>query len=175
MNRLSLATLTLVTLFAFAVHAQDPQKPEAKPAADAKQEPSAVPPPGPGQEPDPKIVEGIMSCLAEGLTEDWKRAWFVIRETGRDKTGKTRKYEGNFFFATDLKDRKGKRLQTCGPEKILEGVGRLNEYLPGNQQRWTGATFNFYRDGRYEVSYDFTPPKPAAAKPAAKKKQETAK
>ena len=174
MNRTLLAALALGALVAITAHAQDPLKPAATPPAGTKQEPSAPAAPRPGDQPDPKIIEDLMSCLAVGLTEDWKKAWFTIRETGRDKTGKDRSYEGNFFYATDTNDRKGKRLQTCGPEKIIEGIGKLNEYLPGNQQRWTGATFNFYRDGRYEVSYDYTPPKPAA-KPAAKKKQEAAK
>jgi hypothetical protein len=175
MIRTLLAALILGALFAATtVRAQAPQNPDAKPTADAKQEPAAPAAPRPGDQPDPKIIEDLMGCLATGLTEDWKRAWFVIRETGRDKTGKDRRYEGNFFYATDVNDRKGKRLKICGPEKILEGVGKLNEYLPGDQQRWTGATFSFYRDGRFEVAYDFTPPKPAA-KPAAKKKQEAGK
>jgi len=175
MNRTLLAALALCASFAATAQAQDPQKPAATPPpADIKQESAAPAKPRPGDQPDPAIIEGLMGCLAVGLTDDWKKAWFVIRETGRDKTGKDRSYEGNFFYATDVNDRKGKRLQTCGAEKILEGVGRLNEYLPGNQQRWTGATFNFYRDGRYEVAYDYTPPKPAA-KPAAKKKQEATK
>jgi len=176
MKRLPLAALVLASLFAFAVHAQQGLKlPEAKPA-ETKPEPAAAPAPGPGQEPDPKIVEDIMNCLAEGLPPDWKHAWFVIREAERDKTGKERLYIGRFFVATDEADRKGKPLQTCGATRILTNVGKLNEYLPANQQRWTGATFNFYRDGRFEVAYDYTPPKPAAkSKPAAKKKQDPAK
>ena len=179
MKRLPFVTFVLVSLFAFAVHAQGLKLPAEKPAAEAKQEASSVPPPGPGQEPDPKIVEDIMACLAEGLPPDWKHAWFIVREAERDKTGKERIYIARFFVATDEADRKGKPLQTCGANQIVTAVGKLNEYLPANQQRWTGATFNFYRDGRFEVAYDFTPPKPAAkkpaAKPAAKKKPEAAK
>ena len=175
MNRLPLPTFVLASLFAFAVHAQGLKLPDAKPA-ETTPAPAAAATPGPGQEPDPKIVEEIMNCLAEGLPPDWKRAWFIIREAERDKSGKERVYIGRFFVATDENDRKGKPLQTCGPNRIVTAVGKLNEYLPANQQRWTGATFNFYRDGRFDVAYDFTPPKPAAkAKPAAKKKQEAAK
>ena len=174
MHRTFPAVLVLIALFSAAAHAQDPQKPAEKPAADATQEPAAAPRPGPGQEPDPKIIDDLVGCLATGLTEDWKRAWIVIREADRDKAGNERIYVGTFFYATDLNDRKGKKLQVCSHTKILEGVGKLNDYLPANQQRWTAATFNFYRDGRFEASYDYTPPKPAA-KPAAKKKPEAAK
>lgn len=179
MKRLSAVALLLGMLMAFAVQAQDAQKPA--PAADeAKREPAAKPAPGPGQEPDPKILEDIFNCLAEGLTPEWKKAWFVISETGRDERSATRSFEAKFFFANDANDKKGKPLRTCGGEKVLDGVKALNDYLPEGQQRWTGATFTFTRDGKFEAKYDFSKPKPAApakkaAKPAAKKKQETAK
>jgi hypothetical protein len=178
------AFVAFASLFATPVHAQDPQKPEAKPEAGAKQDPAkpegdakqepARPEAGPGKEPDPKIIEGIVGCLADGLPEGWVKAWFVIKEIGQDATGKTRKYEARFRYATSAADKKGKVLVPCGANKILEGVGALNEYLPGDQQRWTGATFSFHSDGKYEAQYDFTPPKPAA-KPAAKKKADAKK
>lgn len=181
MNRPFLAAFFAAALLAFAAHAQDPQKPEAKPEAETGQEPAAKPPPGPGQEPDPKILEGIMGCLAEGLPQGWKKAWFVVKEINRDESRATRQFEANFFYATNPKDAKGRRLQPCGAERVVEGVKALNDYLPGDQQRWTAATFTFMSDGKFEAKYDFTPPKPAAeaAKPAAKsavrKKQESSK
>lgn len=166
MNRTLIAALLFGALLAGGVQAQDP-----KPAA-ASQE--AVKP-GPGQEPDPKIIEGMMSCMAGGLPENWQKAWFVIRQIGVDpKDNTTRKFEANFFFATRESDKKGERLQTCGAEQMLEGVAGLNAYLPDSQKRWSGATFTFHRDGRYQVNYDVTPFKPKP-KPAAKKKADTAK
>jgi hypothetical protein len=142
--------------------------------------------PGPGQEPDPEIFKGIMECLAEGLTPEWFKTWFVIRETRRNETGTARQFTADFFVANSPGDEKGGPLKPCGPGKILEGVGALNGYLPVEQQRWTTATFTFFRDGRYSANYDYTPFKPAAeapakpaakpaAKPPAKKKQEAAK
>jgi hypothetical protein len=165
MNRTLIAALLLGALLSGGVLAQDP-----KPAAASGE---AVKP-GPGQEPDPKIIEGIMSCLAEGLPQNWQKTWFVIRQIGVDAKDKSRKYEADFFFATQEADKKGKRLQTCGAEKVLEGVAALNAYLPDSQKRWSGATFTFQRDGRYQATYDVTPFKPKP-KPAAKKKQEPAK
>ena len=176
MNRLSVCILLAAALLTGAAQAQDLQKPEAKPAATgAAQEPAANPEPGPGQEPDPRIPEGILRCLAEGLPQDWKKAWFVIVETARSRDGATRSYAADFFFATNANDRKGKPLKPCGPEKILEGVGALNDYLPDGQRRWTSATFTFLSDGKYEAKYDYTPRKPAPSKPATKKKQEASK
>ena len=169
MNRLLPLVPLAAALCAFAAYAQDPQKPAAeaqKPAAEAVK---SAPEPQPGQEPDPKILEGIFACIAEGLPEGWKKTWFVISETGRSEDGKTRSYAADFFYATNLKDRKGRPLKPCGPERVLEGVGALNAYLPDGQQRWTGATFSFMSDGKFEAKYDFTPPRPAPAKPAARK------
>ena len=180
MKHLSGVALLLGTLMAFAVHAQDPQKP-APTADEARQEPAAKPAPGPGQEPDPKILESIFDCISVGLTPEWKKAWFVINETARDERSATRSFEAKFYFATTPNDNKGKPLRTCGGEKVIEGVKALNDYLPDGQQRWTSATFMFTRDGKFEAKYDYSKPKPApapakkAAKPAAKKKQETAK
>ena len=179
MNRLSVAALSAAfagALFAFAVQAQDPQKsaPKPEPAPAAAQEPAAKPQPGPGQEPDPQILEGIVNCLAEGLPQDWKKTWFVISEIDRDERKATRSFEANFFYATEPDDSTGRRLQTCGAERVIDGVKALNAYLTDSQQRWTGATFTFMRDGRFEAKYDFTPFKPAAAKPAAKPKAKSA-
>jgi len=158
-------------MFACAAQAQDAKKTGPAPAEAQK------PAPGPGQTPDPAIIEGIISCLAEGLTKDWKKAWFVIKETDRNEAEGTRQFEGDFFYATSVKDTKGRRLKTCGAEKIVQGVSDLNDYLTREQQRWTSATFTFTRDdGKYDVKYDYTPFKPRpAAKPAAKKKPEPAK
>lgn len=176
MKRPSLIALVLGALLAFSVQAQDPQKP-------APQEPAAASAPAPGQEPDPKIIIGLMECLAEGLPEGWKKTWFVIQEISRDVDGGTRQYEAKFYYATDPADRVGKRLEPCGTNRIVDGVLGLNAYLQPGQRRWTGVTMTFNIDGSYDAAYEYTTRKPAAgaapakaaAKPAAKKKQEAAK
>jgi hypothetical protein len=174
MKRLCLASLLAGSLLAGAAFAQEPKKDAAAPAAGAAQDPAARPAPGPGQTPDPQIIEGIMNCLAAGLTPDWKKAWFVIREIDRNQATGARQFQGDFFYAVSEADRKGRRLRTCGAEEIVKGVSDLNDYLTKDQQAWTSARFEFFVDGKYDVKYDYTPfkPKPAAkssaAKPAAK-------
>src|SRR5512139_2384529 len=115
MKHLAVLALLLGTLTAFAARAQDPQKP-APAAEEPKQEQATKPAPGPGQEPDPKILEGIFDCLAPGLTPEWKKAWFVVSEIARDERSATRSFEAKFFFATDAGDSKGRPLRTCGGE-----------------------------------------------------------
>ena len=69
----------------------------------------------------------------------------MIKEIDRNAAEGTRQFEGDFFYATNLKDSKGKRLKTCGAEQIVQGVSDLNDYLTNEQQRWTSATFTFTR------------------------------
>lgn len=156
-------------LCALSVHAQDPQKPEPQPQTEPQQQPEAPPAPGPGQERDPKIIADIFACVSEGLPEGWKKAWFVISEVERNVDGSSRKYEARFRFATSSNDRKGRPFKPCGAERVREGVVALNDYLPDSQRRWTGATFTFTSEGEFEIKYDYTPRKPAPARPAAKK------
>ena len=165
MRRNLLAAFLIGSLFALAAQAQNPQKP-AVGAAPATETPS----PAPGQEPDPRIIEDIVSCLAEGLPEGWKKTWFVIEEISREAGGATRQYEVKFFYATDPNDRTGKRLNPCGTNRIIDGVIALNDYLQPSQRRWTGVTMTFMIDGSYDAAYDYkvSTPAPATAKPAAK-------
>jgi len=171
MNRTRSFVVSLLlpaALATFGAQAQDSQKP------------------APGKEPDPKIVEGMMQCLAEGLPEGWKKAWFVISETGRrssDAAGTTRQFEAEYFYATDPNDAKGKAFKPCGTNPIVDGIISLNDYLQPSQKRWTGVTMTFMIDGSYSANYDYTEHKPAPAadpakapaKKAARKKPETAK
>lgn len=131
------------------------------------------------QSPQERIVGRIFRCIAEGLPQDWQRAWIEIREIERTLYATVRKYEASFRFATSETDAAGRPLVPCGSEEVVESVAELNGFLPEEQRRWTGATFAFYRDGRFEVRYDYGSPgvvvepelpPPATEKPAAKAK-----
>jgi len=181
MKRPCLAALAACALIAFAAQAQEPKKTADAPEKPAAPDPAGAIQPKPGDTPDPRIVEGIMGCLSQGLTPDWKKAWIVIKEIDREDSKSVRQFEGNFFYATKESDTKGMRLQTCGGDRVVAYVGLLNGYLKEDQQGWTSMTMTFMRDGRYDAKYDYTPIKPKSkpvAKPAAKasaKKQEPAK
>jgi hypothetical protein len=134
-------------------------KPAAKPAAEKEQ-------------PEATIIQSIMTCLADGLTPEWFKTWFVVNEIRRNAAGTARQFEATFRVANRPDDERGEPLKPCGAEQIIEGVGELNAYLPESQRMWTSAVFVFYRDGRYDAKYDYTPldgPEKPAAKPAAKK------
>ena len=172
---LPLFALLLAALCASAAHAQITPTPAAE---------TQRPKPVPGQPADPKIVENIFTCLGQGLPKDWKKTWFVIRQIGADASGSSREFEADFFVATDMIDAKGKPLVPCGSGPVLDGVIALNDYLLDSQRRWTGATFTFTSEGKFDAIYDYTVRKPApiapeavkpAAKPAPKKSDSSSK
>jgi|SRR5579862_1465961 len=155
-SRLPLLAVFPAALCALAVHAQ------IAPGTEAQK-----PKPVPGQPADPKIIENIFTCLGKGLPKNWKKTWFIIHQTGADASGASREFEAEFFFATDMVDTKGKPLVPCGSAPVLEGVMALNDYLRENQRHWTGATFTFTSEGKFDANYDYAPVKPAPAAPAA--------
>lgn len=142
----------LAALFALAVHAQEAQKAAPKP----------------GDLPDPKIIEGLFACLAPGLPQDWQKTWLVVRLVAESADGARRTFEADSFYATRPDDAKGDPLTPCGAERIISGVGSLNDYLQDDQLRWTRVTITFTRNGKYEAKYDYAPVAAAEEKPAAK-------
>ena len=105
MKRPCLAAFLIASALACAAQAQDAKKAEPsadKPAAGAAQDPAAKPARAPGQATDPQIIEDIFVCLAAGLTEDWKKAWFVVKEIDRKGTEVWSKQFPGAFRATRL-------------------------------------------------------------------------
>jgi hypothetical protein len=119
---------------------------QPKPAAPAEEENLGV-----------KAVEKIFTCVAQGLPKEWRRAWVVVTElTGGDKE---RKFEGKFFYSLDDAGAKPVALVPCDPRTVAEGVYRLNDFLEPEKRQWKIATLSFTSDGKFEIKYDYTPPK----------------
>jgi hypothetical protein len=107
------------------------------------------------EQPDPKDLEAIFSCMATGLPQNWKRTWVVVTETGVDRG--TRNFEAQFFYATSASDSKGMPLKPCDSQQVAERVYGLNRYLPSFEQRqWREAKLVFGDDGRYDLTYDYS-------------------
>ena len=104
------------------------------------------------KQPDPKAIQQIFDCLAVGLPKDWKKAWVVMTEVV--DTGKQRRIEGKFFYATSASDKAGRPLSTCGAAQVAQGVNALNADLPPGQRRWKQATLTFTSEGKFDLRYD---------------------
>ena len=104
------------------------------------------------KQPDPKAIQQIFDCLAVGLPKDWKKAWVVMTEVV--DTGKQRRIEGKFFYATSASDKAGRPLSTCGAAQVAQGVNALNADLPPGQRRWKQATLTFTSEGKFDLHYD---------------------
>jgi hypothetical protein len=105
------------------------------------------------KQPDPKAIQQIFDCLAVGLPKDWKKAWVVMSEVV--DTGKQRRIEGKFFYATAASDKEGRPLSTCGAAQVAQGVNALNADLPPDQRRWKQATLTFTSEGKFDLHYDY--------------------
>lgn len=124
-------------------------------------------------EPDPKIFQDVYSCLAPGLATGWVKAWVTVAELDRSADGKSRNYEAVFRYSLKAEDTEGEELKPCDTAMVIKNIGDLNEYLKPEQRNWVSATLTFSSEGKYEMKYDYAPPKPRAkpkpgAKPAAK-------
>ena len=105
------------------------------------------------KQPDPKEVQEIFDCLAVGLPKDWKKAWVVMTEVV--DTGKQRRIEGKFFYATAASDKEGRPLSTCGAAQVAQGVNALNAALAPEQRRWKQAKLTFTSEGKFDLHYDY--------------------
>ncbi|MGH8705312.1 MAG: hypothetical protein ACREUO_07840 [Burkholderiales bacterium] len=145
-----LALVVLGAFFLATVQAQEQTKPKPKPAAKTK---PATKSKAETAQPDPKIIEEILACLAHGLPQDWKKTWVVVTELETD--GKTRKFEAKFFFATSPSDDTGQPLTPCDAEAVAKDVYRLNETLKPEQRQWKVAKLVITSEGNFELRYDY--------------------
>ena len=103
---------------------------------------------------DPKVVQEIFNCMAVGLPSNWKRAWVVVTELGKE--GGTRHFEADFFYAAAGDEAAGHPLQPCDKEKVAKDVYSLNQFLPTYEKRqWRQATLLFTSDGSFNLKYDY--------------------
>jgi hypothetical protein len=123
--------------------------------------------------PDPKVFQEIYACLAPGLAPGWAKAWVAVTELDRTDDGKSRNYEGLFRYSLKLSDDEGEELSPCDTAFVIKNMGDMNEFLKPEQRNWVSMILTYTSDGRYEMKYDYAPPKPRAkpkpgAKPGAK-------
>jgi len=123
--------------------------------------------------PDPKVFQDIYTCLAPGLPPGWAKAWVTISELERSEDGKSKNYEGIFRYSLKAEDDEGEDLRPCDTAFVVKHMGDMNEHLKPEQRNWVSVTLTYLSDGKYEMKYDYAPPKPRAkpkpgAKPAAK-------
>ena len=136
----TLATLAAL-LFACAALAQAPA-----PAAESNDpEPKG---------PEPKSLEEIFTCLAAGLTQDWRSATVEVIEIS--SSGKERQFEARHTF-TRAGDPKPQRLQPCDDTSAAKGVHGFNQFLDPEKREWKRAILIFNSDGKFDLKYDYAP------------------
>jgi hypothetical protein len=103
---------------------------------------------------DAKLVEQIVTCLAPGLPQDWKRTWVVITDVEADGS-KGSRYEAKFFVTNSFGDDEGEPLVPCNAQEISLRITRLNDALPPERRRWKTARLVIDSEGEFELKYDY--------------------
>lgn len=139
--------------FALSAYAQAGLKPptsaiKPKAAAKAPQKPAAE-----EDNPGVQAVERIFACVAEGLPNDWRRAWIVVTELSSGD--RERNFEGKFHYSLDPEGANPLALVPCNARQVAEGVYALNDFLEHEKRQWKVATLVFTSDGKFELKYDY--------------------
>lgn len=100
-------------------------------------------------QPDPEAIGRMFSCMRDGLTGKWQRAWVVVTEVAR--TESEREVSGKFFYAESAKDTVGKPLIPCDSERVARDLYNLNTDLI---RQYREASLVFYPDGKFDLRYD---------------------
>ncbi len=103
---------------------------------------------------DGKLVEQIVSCLAPGLPQDWKRTWVVVTDLEAD-SAKERKYDAKFYVTSAYGDSEGEPLVPCNAQEISRRITGLNEALPSDRRRWKSVRLVIDSEGQFELTYDY--------------------
>ena len=103
---------------------------------------------------DAKLVELIVTCLAPGLPQDWKRTWVVITDVEPD-SAKASRYEAKFYVTNSLGDDEGEPLVPCNAQEVALRITRLNDGLPPERRRWKSARLDIDSEGEFELKYDY--------------------
>ena len=144
--------ISLACLIPLAVNAQLKSPAESakpKPAAKAQKKPAAE-----EDNPGVRAVEKIFGCVAEGLPNEWRRAWVVVTELSGDD--KERSFEGKFFYSLDAAGAMPVALVPCNAREVAESVYKLNDFLEYEKRSWKVATLIFTSEGKFEIKYDYT-------------------
>ena len=88
--------------------------------------------------PEPKSLEEIFTCLAAGLTQDWRTATVEVIEIA--STGNERQFEARHTFT-----------------RAAKGVHSFNQFLEPEKREWKRASLIFNSNGKFELKYDYTP------------------
>ena len=112
------------------------------------------------------VVQDIADCMLETLPADWVVARVEVTELSRG--GKAREFEAVYVYVGP--DGKDKLFTPCDLRTPAVNIYQLNRALEPAKRQWKKASLFIYREGKFDLKYDYdkSEPEKAADKPAAK-------
>ena len=150
----------IIGLIAFAPLAAAQTPPPTQSAPPAQSAPAAPPAPPAQKTPSPQqtdMLTAIARCLAAGLPQDWYEAQMTVT---LDEPGGA-KGDGSYKFSRQLSRAEFEPFTPCSylnPAKLLVEMRGLQ---PSEQRQWKSARLALYRDGRFDLNYDYSKPQPS--------------
>jgi hypothetical protein len=100
----------------------------------------------------PKALQDIGDCLLKGLPPDWRQAeMFVTLRKPGDETGSAR-----YTVIRSLSGGEIENFLPCSeanPAKTF--VTEVRKHQAKDKRGWTSARFIIYREGRFDLTFDY--------------------
>jgi hypothetical protein len=104
-------------------------------------------------EPETALLNQIAECLAAGLPRDWREAQMLIElQTPEAQTGDVR-----YLMTRNLSAGQLEPFSPCDerePARVL--VVEMRKLQPAETGAWKGARFVVHRDGRFDLTFDYS-------------------
>jgi hypothetical protein len=100
---------------------------------------------------DKELAASIAKCLLAGLPDDWRRAQVVIElaEPGAN-TGDVR-----YLFSRAAEAEQLEPFTPCDVNMPARALVQARNNLPPERRNWNVARLLLYRDGKFEIKYDY--------------------
>jgi hypothetical protein len=104
-------------------------------------------------EEETKLLEGIAQCLAAGLPHDWRQAEMLVELKSPDaETGDVR-----YLMMRNLSGGQYEAFTPCNERQAArELVVEMRKLQPAEKRGWKGARFVVYRNGKFDLTFDYS-------------------
>jgi hypothetical protein len=104
-------------------------------------------------EEETKLLNEIAQCLAVGLPHDWRQAEMLVElKSAEAETGDVR-----YLMMRNLSGGQYETFSPCADRQAArELVVGMRKLQPAEKRGWKGARFVVHRDGRFDLTFDYS-------------------
>lgn len=116
-------------------------------------------------EQEKEVLTKIAQCMFKGLPQDWSRAEMLVEldEKGEEGQGRVA-----YNMMRNLSGGAYEEFEPCDRNEPAKLMLELKNSQKGDRARWTGARFVLHRDGKFDLTFDYSKQDAARKAPAKK-------